>query len=84
MRKLQIVLDEPTDAILSSLAESHHGNRSAAVTEVLQMHEALETLLDGLEDRHEDELRRQKERSEKGFQAGRFTTWEEVKRKAGL
>jgi hypothetical protein len=84
MKKLQIVLDEPTDAILSSLAESHAGNKSAAVREVLRMHEALEGLLDELENRHAGELRRQKERSEKGFRQARFTTWEEVKRKAGL
>lgn len=84
MKKLQIVLDEPTEAILSSLAESYAGNKSAAISETLHMRETLETLLDDLENRHATELRGQKERSEQGFQQGKFTTWEEVKRKAGL
>jgi len=84
MKKLQILLDEPTSAILASLAESHAGDKSRAVREVLQMHETLDALLDELEGPHAAELRRQKERSEKGFREGKFTNWEDVKRKARL
>lgn len=84
MKKVQIVLDEPTAAILASLAESHAGDKSRAVREMLQMHETLDTLLDELEASHVPELRQQKARSEKGFREGKFTTWEDVRRKARL
>ncbi len=43
-----------------------------------------QAILDELEDRHAAELHRQKERSEKGFREGKFTTWEDLKWKAGL
>jgi hypothetical protein len=84
MKKVQIVLDRPTEAILASLAESHSGDKSRAVREILRMHETLDTLLDELEAGHGPELRLQKARSEKGFREGKSTTWEEVKRKARL
>jgi hypothetical protein len=33
---------------------------------------------------HYEDLKSQKERSERGFHEGRFVTWEEVKRRCGV
>jgi hypothetical protein len=44
----------------------------------------LDSFLDELESSQGVELSNQKERSERGFREGRFTSWQEVKRQNGL
>ena len=71
VRRRQILLDEQSDRILKSRAAHHEGNRSLAIREILKGHDRMEALLDQIEAAQATDLRRQKERSEKGFQAGR-------------
>lgn len=80
MKKIEIQLDEETDEILSSLSKDYAGDRDLAIGEAVRMHGVMSSLLDELEERSADSLRKQKERSEQGFLAGKYTTWEEVKR----
>ena len=84
MRKRQILLDEESERILKLLAQPHAGNKSLAVRETLKMRGALERLLDQIERSHSASLRRQRDRSERGFREGRFTRWEDVKRRHHL
>lgn len=65
----QIEIDEETDRIL---------------THLLNTRDVSEELLDDFERDHHDELVLQKERSERDFREGNWTTWEEVKRRNGL
>jgi hypothetical protein len=44
----------------------------------------LESFLDDLESSQGADLSKQKERAERGFREGRFTSWQEVKRQNGL
>jgi len=66
------------------LQQRHGGNRSLALREALKVQEVMEDWLDQIETANAGVLREQKERSEKGFREGRFTTWEEVKRRLRL
>ena len=84
MRRRQILLDEASDRILTGLAKPLGGNKSRAVREALKVHNAMEGWLDQIEQANSTALRQQKERSEKGFREGRFTPWEEVKRRLRL
>jgi predicted transcriptional regulator len=84
MKRRQILLDEESDRILEQLAQFHSGDRSQAVREALKMHKTMEGMLEELEELHADELKRQKERSEKEFREGRVVTLEEMKRRHRL
>ena len=79
MKRVQVLLDEESDRILTSAAAPLAGNRSLAIREVLKMHRAMEALLSQVEQSQEEPLRSQKERSERGFREGKFTTWDQVK-----
>jgi hypothetical protein len=48
------------------------------------MQRAMEGLLDQVEHFHSGALERQRERSEAGFRAGKFTRWKELKRRNRL
>ena len=84
MRRRQILLDEESERILKLLAQPHAGNKSLAVRETLKMRGALESILDQIEDSQSASLRRQRDRSEKGFREGRSSSWEDVKRRNHL
>jgi hypothetical protein len=51
---------------------------------LIHAHESLEAFVDQGEESHRDTLRAQLERSERGFREGRFTPWDEVKRRNRL
>jgi len=57
---------------------------ASAVRFLIDSHKITEAELDRFETLHFKELKQQKERSERGFQEGKFVTWEEVKRRCGL
>jgi hypothetical protein len=84
MISLQIEIDEASDRFLAGLAHAHGGDRGKAVMELIRSRQATEDELDEDERIHHDSLVMQRERSERGFREGRFTTWEEVKRRNGL
>lgn len=84
MKKLEILLDEDSSRMLDSLADQYSGDRSEAIRVVLWMHGTLEGLLDEVEEIHAAELFAQRERSERGFQEGRFTEWETLQKKLQL
>jgi predicted transcriptional regulator len=84
MKRVEIVLDDQTDELLASLAESFQGDKSEAIREALRAHSATASFLDDIEESNSEELARQLRRSEEDFRTGRVSTWEEVKRKAGL
>jgi hypothetical protein len=54
------------------------------VIDLVRARQPSEEELDEAERIHHDSLVMQPERSERGFREGRFTTWEEVKRRNGL
>ena len=80
MKRVQVLLDEESDRILTSAAAPLAGNRSLAIRELLKMHRAMEKLLRQVEHSQEASLRSQKERSERGFRQGKFTTWDQIRR----
>jgi hypothetical protein len=80
MTTREIHPDPDADQILSSVAATYGGDRDLALADILHAHQSVEALLDQPEFAHSDELARQKEKSERGFAEGRFTTREEVKR----
>jgi predicted transcriptional regulator len=84
MKRVELLLDDQTDELLSSLAEAYNGDKSEALREILRPHTLTEAELDEIEESNTEEFARQLKRSEEDFKAGRFKTWEEVKRKAGL
>ncbi len=84
MRKVEFLLDDQTDELLTSLAESHDGDLNEALRELVRTHGKTEALLDDFEKDNRNEIVRQLERSESDFREGRFKTWDEVKRNAGL
>jgi len=57
---------------------------ASAVRALIDSHRVTNAELDQLEALHFEELKQQRERSERGFQEGKFVTWEEVKRRSGL
>ena len=80
----QIDLDEDADRILADLAGDYKGNVGEALADLLHAHESLEAFAAGREEAHGDLLLAQVQRAELGFREGRFTPWEEVKRRNGL
>jgi hypothetical protein len=84
MKRRQILLDEESDRILEQLAQFHSGDRSQAVREALKMHKTMEAMLAELEELHADELKRQRECSEREFSEGKVVTLEEIKRRQRL
>jgi hypothetical protein len=69
MVRREIEIDEESDRILAGL---------------LQSHQSVEASVESCEDAHRDSLLAQKDRGERGFREGRFTTWDEVKRRNDL
>ena len=84
MISLQIEIDEETDRILTDLAAGYGGDRSQALIDLIHSRQPSEDELEEIERIHHDSLVMQLERSERGYREGRFTTWEEVKRRNGL
>jgi hypothetical protein len=84
MVRRQIDLDEESDRILSGLAEDYQGDLGKALADLLRAHQGVEAFVDGCEEAHWDSLFAQKERAERGFREGRFTTWDEVKSRNDL
>ncbi|MGO4882949.1 MAG: hypothetical protein ACLP59_19335 [Bryobacteraceae bacterium] len=80
----QIDFDEDTDRILTELAEEHQGNLGEALTDLVHAHAAIEAFLEECEEAQGMPLRTQVERAESGFSEGRFTDWEDVKRRNRL
>ena len=80
----QIELDEESDRILTELAGDYDGDLGQALGDLLQSREGLEGFAAEFEEAQGQSLASQKERSERGFRAGRFVTWAEVKRQNGL
>jgi hypothetical protein len=80
----EIEIDEEADRILTQLATNYEGDCGKALSDLLRASESIESFLDENEAIHRDSLLAQVERSERGFREGRFTTWEEVKRRNGL
>ena len=84
MVRREIELDEESDQILSDLAREYQGDLGRALVELLHAHKTVESFVDQCEEAHGDSLVAQRERSERGFQEGRFTTWKDVKRSNNL
>lgn len=80
----QIDLDEESDRILSGLAQNYQGDLGKALGDLLRAHESIEAFVAVCEEDHRDALLAQRERGERGFREGRFTTWDEVKRRNDL
>jgi hypothetical protein len=84
MKRVEILLDDQTEATLSSLANLHDGDKGAAVREALRADSMMEAFLDEIEEQQSASAAQQLERSRKDFREGKFKSWPEVKRKAGL
>ena len=84
MIRRQIEFDDETDRILSELARDHEGDLGKALAELVHAHESLEAFVERCEEAHREPLRAQLERAERGFREGRFTTWDDLKRRNGL
>ena len=84
MATRKIELDEDASEILDTMASAYGGNDGLAISELLRTHETIESFLDELEANHSEELAAQKERAERGFREGRFTSWQEIKRENDL
>ena len=84
MVRRQIDLDEESDRILSGLAEEYQGDLGRALADLLRTHKSVEAFVEGCEEAHRDLLLAQKQRAERGFREGRFTTWDEVKSRNDL
>ena len=84
MVKREIELDDESNQLLDSLAADHGGDASLVVRELLWMHSLSDSELDAIEECHQQELKLQKERSEREFQEGKVVSWPELKRQCGL
>ena len=80
----KIELEQDASEPLDSIANAYGGNASLAISELLRAHETTESFLDALEVSHSEGLAAQKERAERGFREGCFTSWQEIKRENGL
>jgi hypothetical protein len=85
MVRLEIVIDEETDRLLSDLARDYDGDLSKALTDLVQAHEGLE----GFVERSEvatgsTRLRTLRDRAEADFREGRAVPWEDLKARQGL
>ena len=63
------------------MVRNYEGNLGRTLAELVHAHESRETFVEESEEVHHTSLLAQVERAERGFRAGRFTTWEEVKRR---
>jgi hypothetical protein len=84
MVRRQIDFDEDTDRILTELAREYHGDLGKAVADLVHAHGSLETLVERCEEAQRSSLVAQVEQAEREFDEGRFTTWEDVKRRNKL
>jgi len=84
MIRRQIDLDQESDRILSGLAQHYNGDLGEALADVLQAHQSVEAFVEECEEARRDSLLAQKELGERGFREGRFTIWDEVKRRNDL
>jgi hypothetical protein len=84
MVRRQIDFDEDTDRILTELAREYHGDLGEALAELVHAHAGLETFVERCEEAQRNSLLAQVERAEREFDEGRFTTWEDVKRRNKL
>lgn len=84
MIRRQIELDEETDQILSGLAEEYKGDIGKALAHLLHNHKTIEGFVEQCEEAHRESLTAQKDRGERGFREGQFTSWEDVKRRNHL
>jgi len=81
---LQIEIDEDTDRFLTEIATEYDGDRGKALISLIRTQQLSEEFLDQCEEFHHDSLVMQKERSDRGFREGRWTTLEQLKRQNGL
>ena len=84
MIRHEIELDDDTDRILADIAGDYPGGINEAVAELVRSHAGIEDLVEQCEEAHADSLQQQRDRAERGFREGRFTMWDEVKRRNGL
>ncbi|MGI8743343.1 MAG: hypothetical protein ACR2NN_12385 [Bryobacteraceae bacterium] len=84
MVRREIDFDEETDRMVAELAQQYSGDAGQALAELVHAHESLELFVDQCEEAHRDSLVVQRESAESGFRNGRFTSWDEVKRRNGL
>ena len=84
MASRQIVLDDESDRILVQLAREYGGDVDRALGDVIKAHGSLESLAELSELAQGDRLVAQRDRAERGFREGRFTTWDDLKRTSGL
>ena len=84
MVRRQIDLDEETDQILDELAQHYEGDRGKALAELVRARKGIENLVEECEEAHSASLQAQVERSERDFQEGNVTSWDEVKRRNNL
>ncbi|HEV3199705.1 MAG TPA: hypothetical protein VGZ73_17495 [Bryobacteraceae bacterium] len=80
----QIDLDEESDQILTGLAQDYQGDLGKALGDLLHAHKIVEAFVEECEETHRDSLLAQRDRGERGFREGRFTTWNDVKRRNDL
>jgi hypothetical protein len=80
----RISLDAESQQMLCDIAEAYGGDVNRALTDLIRAHESVETFVEQCEDAQRNTLNEQADRAEKGFREGRFTTWDEVKRRNGL
>ena len=80
----EIPLDEETYERLAELARNHGGSLGEVVADLVRTRESIEDFVQQCEDANREALLSQVERAEQDFQAGRFVTWDEVKRRNGL
>jgi hypothetical protein len=84
MIRRQIEIDEESDRILTDLAADRQGDVNGALSELLHAHESIECFVEECEAAQREQLMGQRERAERGFREGRFTTWDQVKRNHNL
>jgi predicted transcriptional regulator len=84
MVRRQIEFDEDTDRILTELAREYHGDLGRARAELVHVHAGLEAFVERCEEAQRSSLLSQVERTEREFDEGRFTNWEDVKRRHKL
>jgi hypothetical protein len=84
MTRREVLLDDESNKVLADIASDHAGDASAALSELLQAREGIESFLDDFEVIHEENLREQVQRSDSDFLEGRFKTWEEIEHRIRL
>jgi hypothetical protein len=84
MKRVELLIDDETDELLTALAEKHNCDKAEVLQVIARANSLTEAELEEVEAANGASFAEQVERSEKGFREGRFTTLEEVKRRAGL